>query len=233
MLRPLFQRFMGRDDVHIVSTFLQVFCLLLFTGCHKSVAPFDYSMPDTVKLQSGDLAFRTGISKESRTVTTLDRNSIYTHVGMVVHCDDGWYVLHAVPNERATKQEEDSVKLEPIGTFFRSDRAIKGGIYRYPVTPEDTLRLLQRGLSLYYDRHPMFDNLFDAQDTTAFYCSELVYFLYWKALNVDLTEGRRHQLPLFPDLIFCSDIFQNSLLEDVFTFEEAIGNRQKAKGKRQ
>lgn len=211
---------MGRDDVHIVSTFLWVFCMLLFTGCHKSVAPVDYVMPDTVKLQSGDLAFRTGISKESRAVTTLDRNSIYTHVGMVVRCDDGWYVLHAVPNERSTKQEEDSVKLEPIGTFFRSDRAIKGGIYRYPITSDDTLRLLQRGLSLYYGRHPLFDNLFDTQDTVAFYCTELVYFLYLQELNVDLSEGRRHNMPLYPDLIFCTDVFQNAMLKEVFRFEK-------------
>ena len=219
MLRRLFRIFKSRDDVHIVSTFLWVFCPLLFAGCHKSAAPVDYVMPDTVKLQSGDLAFRTGVSKESRAVTTLDKNSIYTHVGMVVRCDDGWYVLHAVPNERATKQEEDSVKLEPIGTFFRSDRAVSGCVYRYPLTSDDTLGLLQRGLGLYYGRHPLFDNLFDAQDTTAFYCTELVCFLYQKVMDVDLSEGRRHNLPLYPNLIFCSDVFQNTKLEEVFAFE--------------
>jgi hypothetical protein len=176
-------------------------------------------MPDTVKLQSGDLAFRTGVSKESRAVTTLDRSSQYTHVGMVVRLDDGWYVLHAVPNERAANLEEDSVKLEPIGTFFRSDRAIKGGIYRYSVTPEDTLKLLQRGLSLYYGRHPLFDNLFETEDTIAFYCTELVCFLYQQELNVDLSEGRRHNLPIYPDLIFCSDVFKNPRLEEVYRFE--------------
>ena len=176
-------------------------------------------MPDTVKLQSGDLVFREGISKESRAVTTLDRSSQYTHVGMVVYNCGRWYVLHAVPNERATKNEEDSVKLEPIGTFFRSDRAVSGGVYRYSVTQDDTLELLHRGLGLYYGRHPLFDNYFDAQDTTAFYCTELVYFLYQQVLGVDLSEGRRHNLPLYPNLIFCSDVFKNPQLEEVYRFE--------------
>ncbi|MBO6080242.1 MAG: hypothetical protein J6P54_04680 [Bacteroidales bacterium] len=190
---------------------------LIFTGCHKKVTPVEYVLPDTVQLQSGDLAFRTGISKESRAVTTLDRNSIYTHVGMVVWTDDGWRVLHAVPNERASKQEEDSVKLEPIGTFFRSDRAEKGGIYRYPLTPKDTQQLREHALAL-YARHPLFDNLFDAQDTIAFYCTELVYFLYLQELQIDLSEGRRHNLPLYPDLIFCTDVSRNSKLQEVWSF---------------
>lgn len=199
-----------------VSTFLLLISLI-FTGCHKKVTPVEYVLPDTVQLQSGDLAFRTGISKESRAVTTLDHNSIYTHVGMVVWTDDGWRVLHAVPNERASKQEEDSVKLEPIGTFFRSDRAEKGGIYRYPLTPKDTQQLREHALAL-YARHPLFDNLFDVQDTIAFYCTELVYFLYLQELQTDLSEGRRHNLPLYPDLIFCTDVSRNSKLQEVWSF---------------
>lgn len=208
----------GRGSFRVVSTFF--FCLsLVSAGCHRKTAVEEYKLPDTVRLQSGDLAFREGESRESRAVTTLDRSSLYTHVGMVIWNGDGWYVLHAVPNERATKQEEDSVKLEPVGTFLRSDRAVKGGVYRFPLTPDDTLDLLRRGLALYHDRHPLFDNLFDADDTTAFYCTELVYFLYQQVTGADLSEGRRHNLPLYPNLIFCSDIFQNEQLEEVFSFE--------------
>ena len=218
MPKPLIQRIFGRDVPLRVSTFLLVGCLF-FSGCRKSETPVEYVMPDTVRLQSGDLVFREGISGESRAVTTLDRSGRYTHVGMVVWNDSCWCVLHAVPNERTAKNEEDSVKLEPVGTFFLSDRAVSGGVYRYPVTPDDTLALLRRGLALYHGRHPLFDNLFDAQDTIAFYCTELVCFLYQQVMDVDLSEGRRHNLPLYPNLIFCSDVFRNPLLKEVFTFD--------------
>lgn len=219
MRSPIFRSFRGRDVACNVSTFLLAIGLIL-GGCHRGQTVVEeYVMPDTVELQSGDLAFRKGISTESHAVTALDRKSDYTHVGMVLWDHGQWWVLHAVPNERATKQEEDSVKLEPIGTFFRSDRAVKGGVYRIPLTPDDTLALLHRGLSLYYSRHPLFDNLFDAEDTTAFYCTELVCFLYQQVMGTDLSEGRRHDLPLFPNLIFCSDVFQNTQLEEVFTFK--------------
>ena len=217
MCRRSFLIYKGRNSFRVVSTFFLFICLV-FSGCHRSLPVEEYQLPDTVRLQSGDLVFRAGISRESRAVTAVDRKSMYTHVGMLVWTDSGWRVLHAVPSERASKQEEDSVKFEPIGTFFRSDRAVRGGVYRYPVSPEDTLQLLNRAL-VTYARHPLFDNLFDAEDTTAFYCTELACFLYQQVMQTDLSEGRRHNLPLFPNLIFCSDVFQNDSLREVFAFE--------------
>ena len=194
-----------------------VICLTT-TGCHRNNLAVEYVVPDTVHLQTGDLVFRRGESRESRAVTTFDRKSDYTHVGMVMNVGGRWMVLHAVPNERVTKQEKDSVKLEPIGVFFRSDRAVMGGIYRYPLTPADTLRLLHKGLQL-YGRHPLFDGQFDLEDTVSLYCTELVWLLYQQTLHVDLSEDRRHHLPLFPELVFCSDILENKQLTEIFAFE--------------
>ena len=39
-------------------------------------------------------------------------------------------------------------------------------------------------------------------------------------MGIDLSEGRRHNLPLYPNLIFCSGVFKNQRLEEVFTFEK-------------
>ena len=204
----------------IFGLFLPLFfaICLMTTGCHSNDLAVEYVVPDTVHLQTGDLVFRRGESRESRAVTTFDRKSDYTHVGMVMNVGGRWMVLHAVPNERATKQEKDSLKLEPIGVFFRSDRALMGGIYRYPLTPADTLRLLHKGLQL-YGRHPLFDGQFDLEDTVSLYCTELVWLLYQHTLHVDLSEGRRHHLPLFPELVFCSDILENKQLTEIFAFE--------------
>ena len=204
----------------ILGLFLPLFfaICLMTTGCHSNDLAVEYVVPDTVHLQTGDLVFRRGESRESRAVTTFDRKSDYTHVGMVMNVGGRWMVLHAVPNERATKQEKDSVKLEPIGVFFRSDRALMGGIYRYPLSPNDTMQLLRKGLQL-YGCHPLFDSQFDLEDTVSLYCTELVWLLYQQTLNVDLSEGRRHHLPLFPELVFCSDILENKQLTEIFAFE--------------
>lgn len=206
----------GRSGSLLASTFF-VCVMLLCTGCHQKKDFTLFQMPDTVALRTGDIVFRTGESLESKTVTSFDKESIYSHVGMVIWHNNQWCVLHAVPNERATKNEKDSVKLEPIGVFFRSDRALEGCVCRMPLTPEDTLKLLVTAENL-YRRHPLFDKSFQDQDSSAFYCSELVWFLYQQSLDVDLTQGRRHDLPLFPPLIFCSDIKAYPELKEIFFF---------------
>lgn len=209
-------RVKGRSRRILVSTFF-VFGLLIFgVSCRQKHDYQLFKMPDTLVLHTGDLAFRTGESMVSKSVTSVDTAGVYSHVGMVIWYENQWCVLHAVPNERATKQEKDSVKMEPIGVFFRSDRAVQGCICRLPLAPEDTLRLWQEGQSV-YSRKLLFDKAFDDKDSMAFYCSELVWFIYKQALGVDLTQGCRHNLPLFPPLIFCSDIKTYPGMKEIFS----------------
>ena len=206
----------GRNRVSFISTFF-FFTMAVLCGCHQPTEAALFQLPEGLTLQSGDLAFRKGRSIESHTVTFADSGSIYSHVGLVLWTDDGWQVLHAVPNERASKNEKDSVKLEPIGLFFRSDRAAHGAVYRLPVTNEDTLKLLRKSLRL-YQRHLLFDNAFDDQESSAFYCTELVWFIYKNELDIDLSQGRRHKVPLFPPLIFCSDLLTYPEIEKIYEF---------------
>lgn len=211
----------GRGRNILVSAFFVFMLLAVCTGCRQKTDYQLFDIPDTLTLRTGDIAFRTGESMVSRSVTSVDTAGVYSHVGMVIWHDNQWCVLHAVPNERVTKTEKDSVKMEPIGVFFRSDRAVEGCICRLPLAPGDTLKLLKKGEEI-YSRKLLFDKNFDDQDTTAFYCSELVWFLYQRALGIDLTRGRRHQLPLFPPLIFCSDIKSYPELYEIdkFSFAE-------------
>lgn len=210
----------GRGRNILVSTFFVFVLIFLFACCRQKDDYQLFVIPDTLELHTGDIAFRTGESMVSRSVTSVDTAGVYSHVGMVIWHDHQWCVLHAVPNERATKTEKDSVKMEPIGVFFRSDRAVQGCICRLPLAPEDTLKLLNKGEEI-YSRKLLFDKNFDDQDTTAFYCSELVWFLY-QQIGLDLTQGRRHHLPFFPPLIFCSDIKSYPELYEIdkFSFAE-------------
>ena len=211
---PLHEK--GRNRISFISTFF-FFGFFLLTSCHSDSDAKEFQLPGHIKLQSGDLVFRTGNSVASHTVTLTDQNSVYSHVGMLLWTENRWQVLHAVPNERESENEKDSVKLEDIGVFFRSDRASQGGIYRIPLAEDDTLKLLQKGLTL-YQQHLLFDNAFDDQESSAFYCTELVWFIYKNELDIDLSQGRRHKVPLFPPLIFCSDLLSYPELDKIYEF---------------
>ena len=213
---PHFFHGKGRNRIVFISTFF-FFGFSLLTSCHSDSDAKEFQLPGHIKLQSGDLVFRTGNSVASHTVTLTDQNSVYSHVGMLLWTGKRWQVLHAVPNERESENEKDSVKLEDIGVFFRSDRASQGGIYRIPLAEDDTLKLLQKGLTL-YQQHLLFDNAFDDQESSAFYCTELVWFIYKNELDIDLSQGRRHKVPLFPPLIFCSDLLTYPELDKIYEF---------------
>ena len=213
---PLFPHRKSRNRIQFISTFF-FFCFLLLTSCHSDSDTREFQLPGHIRPQSGDLVFRTGRSVASHTVTLTDSKSVYSHVGMLLWTGNRWQVLHAVPNERESENEKDSVKLEDISVFFRSDRASKGGIFRIPIADDDTLKLLQKGLTL-YQQHLLFDNAFDDQDTSAFYCTELVWFIYKTEMGIDLSQGRRHKEPLFPPMIFCSDLLSYPGIEKIYEF---------------
>lgn len=207
----------GNRGIFISAFFIFLLAVFYSCGHKKQIIPFD--TPEEWKLQSGDLVFREGPSLLSHTVTYADTASAYSHVGMILWTAHGWQVLHAVPNERANKNEKDSVKLEPLETFFRSDRASHGAVYRLapPLSPDDTIKLLLKGQEI-HQRHLLFDGAFDDMDSSAFYCTELVWFIYMKELDIDLSQGRRHKEPLFPYMIFCSDILANPEIRAIYKF---------------
>lgn len=211
-------RIKGRNKGILISAFF-VFLVTALCSCGHKAQGTLFQLPEEWELRSGDLVFRKGGSLISHTVTFADTGSVYSHVGMVLWTPEGWKVLHAVPNERASKHEKDSVKLENIEIFFRSDRASHGAVYRLNPSPVsyDTLKLRQKGLEI-YQRHLLFDGSFDDLDSNAFYCTELVWFIYQKELGIDLSEGRRHKEPLFPPMIFCSDILAYPELKEIYKF---------------
>jgi len=198
----------------------KVFCLFCFAfisfySCEKK--HFNWQIPPDLILNTGDLVFRQGDSFESNVVMGVDKSSIYSHVGLVIWQDSACRVIHAVPNE-SEKNEKDKVKVESIEEFFATDKALSGGIYRVGLKQED-VALIASKVKEIMGRRPLFDASMDLQDTNSFYCTELVWHIFRTSLNIDLSQGRRHSIPLFPDLIFCSDIMSYPNLKLVYQFD--------------
>ncbi|MFA5541986.1 MAG: hypothetical protein WC984_09955, partial [Bacteroidales bacterium] len=80
------------------------------------------------------------------------------------------------------------------------EKSKSGAVYRMDLQAEDTIVLYDLSMEILKTK-PLFDNSFSVEDTLSFYCTELVWHLYKKAINKDLTEKRRHKFPLFPPLI--------------------------------
>lgn len=187
-----------------------VILLGLFFGCEgERPQAGEPVRVDTTLWRDGDLLFRMGLEGASRVVTTVGGGD-FSHVGMTLKKNGRWMVVHAVPNE-ALPGETDRIKCEPLDSFFAPQRACRGAWRR--VDCSDSVAA-QVALAAYgkYEKGVSFDHDYDLWDTTSFYCTELVWYLYRKH-GIDLAEERRHQLVipgktssyLFPEDLWVSN----------------------------
>lgn len=167
---------------------------------------------DTTRLRHGDLLFRMGREGASRVVTALSGGD-FSHVGLAVKSDSGWMVLHAVPNE-APYGEPDRIKYESLSDFFSVGRASRGAQRRVHCSDKVSGRVVRRAMEKYHEG-VCFDHNYDLTDSTAFYCTEFIWFLFLKE-GIDLAEERRHELAIpgsTNSFLFPEDIWNSRWLD--------------------
>lgn len=147
--------------------------LLSFTACRPDpeAAGSRAEVPDEAQLQSGDLIYRLGnglYSTYFRSVSQTDQR--FSHVGIVVRkaADTPLYVVHAEADDYTG---QGGVRMDRLSDFLKNvnDRAA----YRLNAGEAVRFDIAERALN-YQHRTIPFDLAFDANDTTAFYCTELV-----------------------------------------------------------
>jgi hypothetical protein len=174
-----------------------------------------------IPFAEGDLVFRRGRGVKSQAVLNADTAGLYSHSGIVVKYGSVFMIIHITPDEREAGETEDRIKMETPETFFASDRAKFGGVYRLrndtldiaKTAAEQALRLWKKGV--------VFDHEYVLDDSTQMYCTELVWRAY-RLAGKDITNDSRSEIvnfPLFSGVyIFPSDIYSNKDLFLVYSF---------------
>lgn len=172
-------------------------------------------VPESTILQAGDLIFIEGsgyLSELFRNCAQRDRS--YSHAGVVVCIEtDSFVVAHM---EMIKQGDSSDFHLESIQSFISTSRS--WGIYRLPLTVAERQAIAQYALYI-QKRQPSFDMSFNANDTTEFYCTELLLHAINCTLSCDYIKagtqinGNRYVAP--------DDIF---LLEGVELIEKHSGS---------
>jgi len=130
---------------------------------------------DYVILQDGDLVFRRGKSLESFAVAKAERNSTFSHIGLIIMEEGKPFVIHIEPGESSLKN--DPVKKEPLHSFLQSDKASHFAIYRSHLDRKSLARVTAQAKTFYYKKC-RFDNYYDLTTDQNLYCTELVLKAY-------------------------------------------------------
>lgn len=189
----------------------------LLLSCQQPMAESSRIFPENI-LHEGDLALRKGDGLAGRLILTVDKNSKYSHIGIVIRHDEKWKVIHAVPGEPDFEGDKDRVKMEDVHTFFEKNRALSGAIMR--IENESIAKTAaQKALNL-YQQNILFDHDYNIEDTTKMYCTELIHHVF-KEAGTDLTQGRKSTINLLGSntvYILPSDIQKNSELKIIYNF---------------
>jgi len=141
----------------------------------------------TAKFEDGDIIFRRGKSMASQAVLLTDKNSMYSHVGLIYMKGDIPYVIHAVPGESGSAPEE--IKCETLTSFLDFEKASRGGLYRLTRLDKSIRAMaLQKAKQAFYKRLK-FDEDYDLGTDDKLYCTELIWKSY-RAAGADLIQGQ-------------------------------------------
>ena len=148
-----------------------IFLALILSSCSSTSQPAVLQSPDLSLLQSGDLIYRLGdgfYAAYFKDFSETDKQ--YSHVGVVAKTilGDSIQVVHAEANELTG---QGKVQTESVSEFLKGANAY--GVYRLKKEQNIRQAIADQAL-IYCHRGVPFDLKFDASDSTAFYCTELV-----------------------------------------------------------
>lgn len=144
-------------------------CLALLFSCKPL---------DTNSLMNGDIIFHESTSSQGEELK-LATDSIYTHMGIIYIQNNDHYVLEAV----------QPVKLTPLSDFIKRGRNNHYVVKRLhnadSVLTEEALQKMKKiGTSFIGKDY----DIYFRWDDSRIYCSELVWKIYKRALNIELCE---------------------------------------------
>jgi len=188
---PLFLR-------HLISFFLMggVFASCsFFAGKENQNPAYQLSQEEIELLQPGDIILRQGFGAVSQAIGEyLDEEIRVSHVALLSQGEEGqWRVIQSI-SQRISNT--DGVQTQDLATFVSESETNSIVVVRfkgYQSEPGLNLRIEQTALN-YLDQQVPFDHSFSLEDSTRFFCSELIWRLFLIEAEVDVFEKMEKEI---------------------------------------
>jgi hypothetical protein len=138
-------------------------------------------------LQEGDIIFRHGFGVISDMIIKYAKgNYPISHCGIIVKDSlEKLFVIHTVSN---TLAEIDGIQKDKLEVFVKGSHKNSIIITRYKYEDDTQPQKIAEQAKQYLSKQIPFDHSFDCADTTAFFCTELVYMVFKTSIGVNLYE---------------------------------------------
>lgn len=150
----------------------------------QSKVKYHFNPAEKALLQEGDIIMRRGYGVVSSMISNMnDASYNLSHCAFLVKEPDGkWAVIHSVSSDLS---EIDGVQKQSLDRF--TNESIHQTLVVIRHKGGDTLvgKNIARASEVYLNKQIKFDHHFDLADTSTFYCSELIYRVYYDVFNKD------------------------------------------------
>lgn len=152
------------------------------------------------RLAPGDIVFRRTDGLLGTIVLETDRASEFSHVGIVVSVEPTAMVVHADPSPDA--DGAGRVMLVSLEEFLSGADASAFAVYRLRQRDSSAALRAAAWALVQARRGVPFDGALNLNDTTAVYCTELVWRAYQRAgVRLVVPGPRRVPIPFGPDTV--------------------------------
>ena len=197
----------------IVFSFFGILILLMLTfSCdniesHKPEDRNNYYFLTTEeydKIQDGDVVMRQGYGIVSTIILETLREEVpISHIGVISEDSKGnYYVIHSVSRSISP---HDGIQIDKLENFINQSRPNSVLISRYGKAIEDSDfgKKISKRARYYLDKQIPFDHTFNLEDSTSFFCSELVWRILVDLFDDDVfdrypTDNLREKLKFEP-----------------------------------
>ena len=180
--------------IFIVFLFLSlsggIFIYFYNNNCDKQLSGSTYtiSKAELDSLQDGDIILRHGYGFVSdMIVEKLGEQYDISHCAIISKNDSSFDVIHSVSS---TLSDIDGVQSQDIKQFIHESQANSVIIVRYkPKNGKDNSRISFKARE-YLKKQIPFDNSFNINDSTEFYCTELLWKVFYNEYKDDILLGK-------------------------------------------
>lgn len=178
--------------MNMKNVWLGFVIILIASSCNRTIhyrenASDELTTEEMQTLNAGDVILRQGFGVISEAIATFSKDKYpVSHCGLIVQNQDGSFsVIHTVSNALS---ETDGMQKDSLSVFVRDAKKNTIIILRHHLLKNDDVLVekLTQQAELYLQRQIPFDNQFDFDDTTAFFCTEMIWHLFDNALHTNI-----------------------------------------------
>lgn len=179
---------------------------------HQATASFDNQ--EYALLRNGDVILRHGFGWVSNTIAKYAHDDYaVSHCGVLVQTkDSAWYVIHTVSNSLS---KTDGMQTDPLSRFLTDSHENSIVVQRFVSQDSNAGNKIAFAAWNYYKQRIPFDDEFNFEDSTEFFCTEMLWHVFKNAVNVNLLNAAdeseyhiMHFAMLFDTLHFATVINQ-------------------------